>query len=64
MADAGIKVIVVNSKTDSTDALAMGYVGPNDVEAGEMLAQWVIDPGSGWRKVCTLPGRYRKLCSF
>ena len=43
MADAGIKVIVVNSKTDSTDALAMGYVGPNDVEAGEMLAQWVID---------------------
>ena len=43
MADAGIKVIVVNSKTDSTDDVAMAYVGPNDVEAGEMLAQWVID---------------------
>ena len=43
MADAGIKVIVVNSKTDSTDDAAMAYVGPNDVEAGEMLAQWVID---------------------
>ena len=43
MADEGIKVIVVNSKTDSTDDVAMAYVGPNDVEAGEMLAQWVID---------------------
>lgn len=43
MTDAGIKVIVVNSKTDSTDDVAMAYCGPNDVEAGEMLAQWVID---------------------
>ena len=43
MADAGIKVIVVNSKTDSTDAVALGYVGPDDVEAGRMLANWVID---------------------
>ncbi len=43
MADAGIKVIVVNSKTDSTDAVALGYVGPDDVEAGRMLANWVIE---------------------
>lgn len=43
MADEGIYVIVVNSKTDSTDEVAMAYVGPNDVEAGEMLAKWVID---------------------
>jgi len=43
MTDAGIKVIVVNSKTDSTDDVAMAYVGPDDVEAGKMLAQWVID---------------------
>lgn len=42
MTDAGIKVIVVNSKTDSTDKVAMAYVGPNDIEAGEMLAKWVI----------------------
>lgn len=43
MTDAGVKVIVVNSKTDSTDDVAMAYVGPDDVEAGKMLAQWVID---------------------
>ncbi len=43
MADAGIKVLVVNSKTDSTDDVAMAYCGPDDVKAGEMLAQWVID---------------------
>ena len=43
MADAGIKVIVVNSKTDSTDDVAMGYCGPDDVRAGEMLAEWVIE---------------------
>jgi ABC-type sugar transport system substrate-binding protein len=43
LTDAGIKVIVVNSKTDSTDDVAMAYVGPDDVKAGEMLAQWVID---------------------
>ena len=42
MADAGIKVIVVNSKTDSTDAVALGYVGPDDYRAGEMLAEWVV----------------------
>ena len=41
MTDEGIKVIVVNSKTDSTDDVAMAYCGPNDVEAGEMLAKWV-----------------------
>lgn len=43
MNDAGIGVIVVNSKTDSTDSLALAYCGPNDVDAGKMLAQWVID---------------------
>ena len=43
MADAGIKVIVVNSKTTSTDDVALGYVGPDDVEAGRMLANWVIE---------------------
>lgn len=42
MNDAGIKVIVVNSKTTSTDDVALGYVGPDDVEAGRMLANWVI----------------------
>ena len=43
MADAGIQVLVVNSKTDSTDDVAASYSGSDDVEAGEIMAQWVID---------------------
>lgn len=43
MTDEGIRVMVVNSKTDSTDSLATAYSGSDDVEAGEMLAQWVTD---------------------
>ncbi|MDD3140318.1 MAG: substrate-binding domain-containing protein [Lachnospiraceae bacterium] len=41
--DAGIKVIVVNSKTTSTDDVAIAYCGSDDVLAGEMLGQWVVD---------------------
>ena len=43
MADAGIHVIVVNSKTDSTDNVAVSYCGSDDVYAGELLAKWVIE---------------------
>lgn len=43
MAEAGIKVIVVNTKTDSTEAVAHAYVGPDNFRAGEMLAEWVIE---------------------
>jgi ABC-type sugar transport system substrate-binding protein len=31
----------VNSTTSNTDALAAGYVGSNDVQAGEMMAQFI-----------------------
>lgn len=41
MTDAGIKVVVVNSKTESTDALALTYCGSDDVYAGELMAQYV-----------------------
>lgn len=41
--DEGIKVLMVNAKTDSTDELATAYSGSDDVEAGEMLAQWVVE---------------------
>jgi ABC-type sugar transport system substrate-binding protein len=43
MANAGISVIEVNSKSTSCDDLAIAYVGSDDVQAGNMLAQWVVD---------------------
>ena len=43
MADAGILVIEVNSKSASCDERAIAYVGSDDVQAGNMLAQWVVD---------------------
>lgn len=42
MAEAGIKVVVVNSMTESTEKLALCYIGSDDVQAGEMLADWVV----------------------
>ena len=41
MTDAGIKVVVVNSKTDSTDELALTYCGSDDVYAGELMATYI-----------------------
>jgi len=43
MTNAGISVIEVNSKSTSCDDLAIAYVGSDDVQAGNMLAQWVVD---------------------
>lgn len=43
LTDAGVKVIVVNSKTTSTDDKAIAYCGSDDVYAGELLGQWVVD---------------------
>lgn len=43
MAEAGIKVIVFNSKTKSTDDVAWLFSGSDDVEAGRMLARWVVE---------------------
>ena len=41
LSDAGIGVIVVNSKTDSTDSQALTYCGSDDVFAGELMGQYV-----------------------
>ena len=41
MTDEGIKVVVVNSKTDSTDDLALTYAGSDDVYAGELMATYI-----------------------
>lgn len=43
MHDAGIAVVVVNSKTNNTDDLAVAYCGSDDVYAGTLLAQHVVD---------------------
>lgn len=43
LANAGVAVVVVNSKTVNTDDLAVAYCGSDDVYAGELLAQHVID---------------------
>lgn len=42
MADAGINVVVVNSKTTSTDKVALSYCGSDDVYAGELLGNWIL----------------------
>lgn len=49
LADAGVAVVVVNSKTVNTDDLAVAYCGSDDVYAGELLANHVVKnvPGGG-----------------
>ncbi len=42
-ADAGIPIVVVNSMTNNTEELATSFVGSNDVEAGEIMANFVIE---------------------
>lgn len=41
-ASINLPVIVVNSKTDNTSELATAYVGSDDVQAGEMMAEFVM----------------------
>ena len=43
MAEAGIKVIVFNSMTTSTEDVAWVFSGSDDVYAGTLLGQWVLD---------------------
>ncbi len=47
MADAGIGVIVVNSATDSTDSAAMAFAGSDDVYAGELMGNYVMEHVEG-----------------
>lgn len=43
MADAGIGVVVVNSATDSTDEKALTFSGSDDVYAGELMGNYVME---------------------
>ena len=47
--ELGIPVVVVNSMTNNTEALATTFIGSDDVEAGEIMANFVIKlvPGGG-----------------
>jgi len=40
-AEQDIPILVVNSKTNNTDELAVAFVGSDDVQAGEMMAEFV-----------------------
>jgi len=40
--EENVPVIVVNSMTTNTEELATSYVGSNDVQAGEMMAEFVV----------------------
>ncbi len=42
-AEENIPVVVVNSKTDNTDELAAAYIGSDDVQAGEMMAEFIME---------------------
>lgn len=41
--EENIPIIVVNSQTDNTAELATSYVGSDDVQAGEMMANFVVE---------------------
>ena len=41
--EANVPVLVVNSQTTNTAELATSYVGSNDVQAGEMMANFVVE---------------------
>lgn len=41
--EENIPILVVNSQTDNTAELATSYVGSDDVQAGEMMANFVVE---------------------
>ncbi len=41
--EAGIPIVVVNSMTNNTEELANAFVGSDDVQAGEMMANYVME---------------------
>ena len=43
MVDAGISVVVANASTESTQELALTYCGSDDVYAGELLGNYVME---------------------
>ncbi len=54
--EVGIPIVVLNSKTSNTDELATAFVGSNDVEAGEIMANYVIEKFPDGAKTFHLQG--------
>jgi len=54
--DAGIPVVVVNSKTNNTDELAAAFVGSDDVEGGRMMAKFIQEKVPNGGGFCHLQG--------
>ncbi|HPT83539.1 MAG TPA: substrate-binding domain-containing protein [Limnochordia bacterium] len=62
--EVGLPVIVVNSKTDNTDELATAYVGSDDVQAGEMMAQFILEQipqGGGYAHLMGIIGNSAQI---
>lgn len=55
-AEEGIPCVVINSMTDNTEEEATAYVGSDDVQAGEMMGQFVADAVSEGGKWCMIKG--------
>ncbi len=56
LVDAGIPVVVVNARTSNTDDLAAAYVGSYDVDAGEIMGNFVVDTLGETGGYCHLMG--------
>ena len=56
LVEAGIPTIVVNATTTNTEELASCYVGSMDVNAGEIMANFVLDTLGDTGKYCHLQG--------
>lgn len=56
LVDAGIPVVVVNARTSNTAELAASYVGSNDVNAGEIMGNYLLDTLGDTGAYCHLQG--------
>jgi inositol transport system substrate-binding protein len=56
LSDAGIPTVIVNASTSNTKDLAASFVGSNDVKAGEIMGQFVLDTCGAEGQYCHLQG--------
>lgn len=56
LVDAGIPVVVVNARTSNTTDIASAYVGSYDVDAGEIMGNYILDTLGDTGAYCHLQG--------